>query len=35
METPVLEVKNLTIQYKDAEKPVVQNLSFSLNQGEI
>lgn len=35
MDTPILEVKNLTIRYKDSEKPVVQNLSFSLKKGEI
>lgn len=31
----VLEVKNLSIRYRDAEEPVVKNLSFSMSEGEI
>lgn len=31
----ILEVRNLTIRYKDAAEPVVKNLSFTLNRGEI
>ncbi|MBR5510381.1 MAG: ABC transporter ATP-binding protein [Lachnospiraceae bacterium] len=35
MKESVLSVKNLTIQYKDAEEPVIKDLSFELQQGEI
>lgn len=35
MRQPVLCVNNLTIRHKDAEHPVVRNLSFQLYQGEI
>lgn len=35
MSDTVLQVKNLTIQYKDAPAPVINNLSFSINKGEI
>lgn len=31
----ILKVNNLTIRYKDAYEPVVQNLSFELHKGEI
>ena len=35
MRKPVLRVNNLTIRYKDAEEPVIRDLSFVLYQGEI
>lgn len=35
MKKTILNVNNLTIRYKDAEKPVISDLSFSLYQGEI
>lgn len=35
MKELVLNVNKLTIRYKDAEEPVIHNLSFSLYQGEI
>lgn len=31
----LLEVRNLTIKYKDADAPVVSDLSFTMTQGEI
>jgi peptide/nickel transport system ATP-binding protein len=31
----LLEVKNLTVKYRDAEKPAVENLSFSMKEQEI
>lgn len=34
METPILDVKNLSIAY-DADKPVVKGVSFSLKEGEV
>ena len=35
MKEPILKVNDLTIRYKDAEEPVIKNLSFELYQGEI
>lgn len=35
MAEEILKVDNLTIRYKDAAEPVVNNLSFTLNKGEI
>lgn len=35
MREPVLTVKDLTIQYKDAEEPVIDHLNFTLYSGEI
>ena len=35
MKEPILKVNDLTIRYKDAEEPVIKNLSFTLHQGEI
>lgn len=35
MEKPILEVNHLTIRYKDASEPVVSDLSFELQKGEI
>lgn len=35
MSEAILEVKNLTIRYKDAAEPVVKDLSFALHKGEI
>lgn len=35
MKDVILSVKDLTIQYKDAAKPVIEKLSFDLHQGEI
>ena len=32
---PLLEVKNLTIRYQDASEPVVRDLSFTMDEGEI
>lgn len=32
---PLLEVKNLTVRYRDAVEPVVKDLSFTLEEGEI
>ncbi len=32
---PLLEVKNLTIQYRGAAEPVVRDLSFTMDAGEI
>lgn len=35
MNDVILSVKDLSIQYKDAEEPVIKDLSFDLKQGEI
>lgn len=35
MKEAVLQVNNLTIRHKDAEEPVIRDLSFALYQGEI
>ena len=35
MNKVVLEVKSLTIKYNDASVPVISDLSFSINEGEI
>lgn len=35
MAEKILEVKNLTIRYKDAKEPVIRDLSFSLEKEEI
>ena len=35
MKKTILEVKHLTIRYKDASEPVVSDLSFELQEGEI
>lgn len=35
MNDVMLEVKDLSIRYRDAQEPVVKNLSFQLHKGEI
>lgn len=35
MSEVILEVNNLTIRYKDAQEPVVKDLSFQIQKGEI
>lgn len=35
MRETILTIENLTIRYKDASKPVIKNLTFSLYEGEI
>ncbi|MDO4490768.1 MAG: dipeptide/oligopeptide/nickel ABC transporter ATP-binding protein [Lachnospiraceae bacterium] len=34
-EKVILQVKNLSVRYRDAKEPVVKNLCFSIRQGEI
>lgn len=35
MNQVLLEVRDLTLQYRDASKPVIENLNFSIETGEI
>ncbi len=35
MSDTILSVQNLTIRYKDAQEPVIRNLSFQIHRGEI